>query len=324
MAMTKKQAAVWFRRESTTRTRSLLFHHDVILILVVSIMFCHQSTIDAFCSNGNPNPRHYCCGVGRKTDGNLLYQRPCQFQFHKKQHSLSTIHHTPTTKTVSLQGFFGGMFGGGDDAKGDEKDAVLVTYDIEQFDGNANDNDNDIDVKFESLSDYITNKWAMLFVTGTIPLTTPVRLSKNPTTSTKSTDRDDDDDDDDETVEDVAGCRLIFQKVDTGYKSSKEEDNATGGGGGDDGTGTGTTTSVDRNETKQGGVEIVVEKISSSSSLVTTPRSSVDAMSRRSLLRVRARRCEIDDDTMIKEMSEDIIVEELRKAIDVWKKERVV
>ena len=313
MAMTKKQAAVWFRRESTTRTRSL-FHHDVILILVVSIMFCHQSTIDAFCSNGNPNPnpRHYCCGIGRKTDGNLLYQRPCQFQFHKKQHSLSTIHHTPTTKTVSLQGFFGGMFGGGDDdAKGDEKDAVLVTYDIEQFDGNANDNANDIDVKFESLSDYITNKWAMLFVTGTIPLTTPVRLSKNPATSTKSsssnaTDRDDGD----KTVEDVAGCRLIFQKVDTGYKSSKEEDNATGGG--DDGTGTGTTTSVDRKETKQGGVEIVVEKISSS---LVTPRS---------LLRVRARRCEIDDDTMIKEMSEDIIVEELRKAIDVWKKERVV
>merc|ERR1712238_629460 len=54
-------------------------------------------------------------------------------------------------------------------------------------------------------------------------------------------------------------------------------------------------------EKKQGGVQIFVEKLSRS-------------------LRVRAVRCEIDDDTVIKEMSEEVIIRELQKAINVWKK----
>merc|ERR1712238_123395 len=55
-------------------------------------------------------------------------------------------------------------------------------------------------------------------------------------------------------------------------------------------------------EKKQGGVQIFVEKLSGS-------------------LQVRAVRCEIDDDTVIKEMSEEAIIRELQKAINVWKKE---
>jgi hypothetical protein len=62
------------------------------------------------------------------------------------------------------------------------------------------------------------------------------------------------------------------------------------------------TTTKKKDEKKQGGVEILVEKLSSSS------------------LQVRAKRCEIDDDTMIKEMSEEVIIQELKKAIGVWKK----
>ena len=287
--MTKKQAVVCFLREGA-RTRS--FHYEV-LILVVSILFCHQSAIDAFCIDWNQNHRH--C-AGRKSHGKF-YQRPCQFHY-----SLSTpvLSSTPT-KTSQLSGFFGGIFGGEDDLK-DEKEALLATYDIEQFDGN------DVDVKFESLSDYITNKWAMLFVTGDIPLTTPVRVLRNAASSEIESNKTDlDENSGAENVEDVAGCRLIFQKVDTNYKSKEEE--KTGSTTVDD-----RTTSSEREETKQGGVEILVEKISKLSP------SSDDA---RWSLRIRARRCEVDDDTMIKEMSEDMIVKELRKAIDIWKKERV-
>jgi hypothetical protein len=38
-------------------------------------------------------------------------------------------------------------------------------------------------------------------------------------------------------------------------------------------------------------------------------------------VRVRARRCNIDEDTVIKEMSEEAILNQLKKALDVWKKE---
>jgi hypothetical protein len=38
-------------------------------------------------------------------------------------------------------------------------------------------------------------------------------------------------------------------------------------------------------------------------------------------VKVQARRCDIDDDTMVKEMSEATIVKELNKAINTWKKD---
>ena len=54
---------------------------------------------------------------------------------------------------------------------------------------------------------------------------------------------------------------------------------------------------------KQGGVEVLVDKVDGD------------------LLQVRAQRCEIEEGTMIKEMSEATILKELQKAMDVWKKE---
>ena len=38
-------------------------------------------------------------------------------------------------------------------------------------------------------------------------------------------------------------------------------------------------------------------------------------------IQVRAKRCDFDEDTMLKEMSEETIIKELSKAIDVWKRE---
>ena len=51
---------------------------------------------------------------------------------------------------------------------------------------------------------------------------------------------------------------------------------------------------------KPGGVEILVEE---------------------QQLQVRVKRCETDEDTMIKEMSEETILKELKVALDVWKKD---
>merc|ERR1712194_715218 len=53
---------------------------------------------------------------------------------------------------------------------------------------------------------------------------------------------------------------------------------------------------------KEGGVEVLVEK--------TTDGA----------VRVRARRCNMDGKTIVKEMSEEVIVRSLKKALEVWEK----
>ena len=124
-----------------------------------------------------------------------------------------------------------------------------------------------------------------LFESKSIPLTTPVKVFKRSNAV----------DDSDESIAESASCKLVFQKVDTGYNDKDDEDdnNETEESKGD--------------EPKQGGVEITVQKLISKESHQS--------------LRVVARRCDIDEDTMIKEMSEQLILKELQKAIGVWKKE---
>ena len=173
-----------------------------------------------------------------------------------------------------MYSFLGGMFGG-NDPKSKEKDAILRTYDI---------NVDDKDVQFESLADYIQNNWVQLFVTGNIELTTPVQIQQVVLDTENA----------DDGVEAEASVRLLFQKIDTGYKSKKDEESETND---DEDSGS----SSKKEEPKQGGVEILVQKLANG-------------------LRIQARRCEIDDDTTIKEMSEETIVRELEMAIDVWKK----
>jgi hypothetical protein len=188
---------------------------------------------------------------------------------------------TPTTSTLLL-----GLWGGGSEIKHD--DVVLKTFDIS--DNNNKNNDNTL--AFDSLSDYIQNKWAPLFVTGNIPLTTPVVLESVVSTTTKE---------EEDAVEAVNGVRLLFQKVDRGYKSKEEEEN-------EEESSENSKENNDQNarEMSQGGVEILVEKLKGSGQL-----------------RVRARRCAIDEDTLIKEMSEETILRELRTAIEVWKKDTI-
>jgi hypothetical protein len=285
---------------------AILFRHDNILaIAIIGVIFCIQCyDQQSFVVNAFTGLHH----------NHRAYQGVTKLSPVPTVISSSTPTTPPTpTRTVSLQGFFGGMFGEAvvDQKKDEKKDKVLANYDVGTF--------KDVDVQFESLSDYIVNKWAPLFLSGNIKLTTDVELVKLPQDSNKA----------------VAGCQLIFKKIDTGYVSKSEEGegsyqrqtaatsttttttttegakgsyqspptttNATTTDNNNDDLKKKTTTKK-KDEKKQGGVEILVEKLSSSS------------------LQVRAKRCEIDDDTMIKEMSEEVIIQELKKAIGVWKK----
>ena len=125
-----------------------------------------------------------------------------------------------------------------------------------------------------SLSVYIQQS-AALFVTSGVGLTTPV--SVEPVVQSDAS---------------VSGARILFQKVDTGYDDKDDENEEE------------EETKPKKQEVKQGGVEVLVEKVGNGD-----------------LLQVRAQRCEIEEGTMIKEMSEATILKELQKAMDVWKKE---
>lgn len=265
--MTEKQTFVRLRREDI---RASSMRHKAVVL--VSMIVCHSYSIDAFCIH-RYHHRHPDCLT-------------TQSFFCEPVSPVSSSLSRPG-KGFALQGVFGGLFGGGDDET-DRENAVLATHDIGDFDGK------DLTVRFESISDFITNKWSALFVSGEISLTTPVSLTKSANTI------DENGNSDTETIEDSVSCRLIFQKVDSGFKS-KEEEKASEDG----------SASSEKQEASQGGIEISVQKISKTESPDDSERS----------LRVLARRCEIDEDTLIKEMSEEIIVKELQKAISIWKKD---
>jgi hypothetical protein len=57
---------------------------------------------------------------------------------------------------------------------------------------------------------------------------------------------------------------------------------------------------------KEGGVEVIVEQV-----VMRTESSTI---------RVRARRCNMDDSTIVKEMSEETILKSLVDAVKVWNK----
>jgi hypothetical protein len=226
---------------------------------------------------------------------------------------------TPSTTTTSttLSGLFGGMFGGSDKAtitNSHEKDAVLATYTIVDGSNNNNNNKNEDEIiqKQNSLLDYLTVKWVRLFEMGTIQLTTPVDFI-----TTKVWDPE-------EGVESVDGVQLLFKKrkVGSGYVKYNNKpmdvaqdavgvegvsrDNTNNNESDNDSSDGKTTTKKKKEEPKEGGIEILVERL---------------RKDQKEQLRVRARRCEVDEGTVIKEMSEETIINELSQAIDAWRKE---
>lgn len=102
-----------------------------------------------------------------------------------------------------------------------------------------------------------------------------------------------------------SGVRILFRPTNTGdrYKSATEErldeKTRTSGSSGAAKKGGATVLPMSK-ERKEGGVEVLVERTLSD------------------IVRVRARRCNIDDKTIVKEMSEDVIISSLKKAMDAW------
>ena len=267
--LTEQESTITITMNTTTTTLVALV---TFLSSSIPVLICQPSSIEAF----------------QYTSAPRNHQR--------KHHGPSTNTNTNTNakskskSVVELNGFLDGLFGGGGDSNGDDE-AVLATFDITK-----NVDAQNAGVRFESLSDYITQKWIRLFEDGTISLTTPVLVTKGGDASA----------DDASTT---ARCKLVFQKIDTGYKSNAEE-KATGGYTAPATTTTTTTTKLNpeekKKEPKQGGIEILVEQEN------TKEQPS---------LRVTARRCDVDENTIVKEMSEEVVVSELQKAIEIWKKE---
>lgn len=157
-----------------------------------------------------------------------------------------------------------------------------------------------LDSKYEQLRQYI-KQWSATYEgdrkgTG---LTTPVlvRKSRKPTSAFDGVIARD-------------GVRILFQTTNTGdrYKSASEEKtddkDRNRGGGGSTTPKKSSSAPVMTKARKEGGVEVLVEK--------TTDGN----------IRIRARRCNIDNKTIVKEMSENVIVKSLKKAVEAWVKAR--
>ena len=167
----------------------------------------------------------------------------------------------------------------------------------------AEDTDEGIlDSKYEQLRQYI-KQWSASYEgdrkgTG---LTTPVlvRKSRKPASTFDG-------------VISRDGVRILFQTTNTGdrYKSASEEKleekerNRGGGGGSGAPTKKSSSAPVMTKARKEGGVEVLVEKTTNGN------------------IRVRARRCNMDNKTIVKEMSEQVIVKSLKKAVEAWVKAR--
>mmetsp|Transcript_17197 Transcript_17197/g.26062 ORF Transcript_17197/g.26062 Transcript_17197/m.26062 type:complete len:210 (-) Transcript_17197:289-918(-) len=95
------------------------------------------------------------------------------------------------------------------------------------------------------------------------------------------------------------GVRILFQPSNTGmaYVSTTDEKRSA------QEKKEGDTTPKKKKPKSEGGIDILIEK---------TENKSLD---------IRARRCEIEEGTLIKEMSEEAIIAELKKAAKVWKQE---
>ena len=155
----------------------------------------------------------------------------------------------------------------------------------------------DVDVTFDELANYI-DEWSAQFENGAkgTGLTTPVSVVKPKVSSG-----------DGGSIVRSYNVRLEFKSTNTGsnYRSATEERELEQQNGqslnkkGPPGLKT-------LKQKKEGGVQINVE-------LVTSPEGEEQ-------VRVRARRCNMSDSTTVKELSEETIVKNLGKAVNVWSK----
>jgi len=166
----------------------------------------------------------------------------------------------------------------------------------------GNDTDEVVRVKYERLKEYIA-EWAdTMFVKKTTKtgLTTPVtvEISKRGASATSSS------------------VKILFKQTATGsgYKSRDEErvierqqDAATKSK--DDNTPKRVVTMAQQK--KEGGLEVIVEMMNVSSNDEGGDQGTMK-------LRVRGRRCNMDDNTVVKEKSEGVLLKKLKDGVQIW------
>ena len=140
----------------------------------------------------------------------------------------------------------------------------------------------DVSNNYASLVEYL-REWADLLAATGKGLTTPIRAIPVVDPVPKSG------------IQQSQGVQLLFLPTATGrnYVSRDEEKER----------GTETSSTAPRRMAKEGGIEIMVE------------------ITRDNKLRVRAKRCNYSNDTVVKEISEETILKRLRDGVDVWVKD---
>lgn len=149
---------------------------------------------------------------------------------------------------------------------------------------------------FEKLANYL-GEWSLVFDNGAkgTGLTTPVNVKPDTYLMNSSTTK--------------WSVRLEFKPTFTGsaYKSKDEERELERQGQTSPSSSTPNKKFKNTKQQKEGGIEVLVEKTFSNDSPVG--------------IRVRAKRCNMDDFTVIKELSEETILKRLQEAMVVWKKQ---
>lgn len=196
----------------------------------------------------------------------------------------------PTTSTTQLH-LFGNLFS-------TEEKEELLENELARFSHLVSSNENPT-TKFDSLSNMISS-WSKVFFTDDgkkkTGLTTPVTLVELEPPSRIEEEEGGSDDDDGEIVTNYSGVQLLFKKGTTGGRAAyQDKDDEKNNKEGD---------KKKEDTTKEGGVEVRVEQLSNGD------------------LQVIAKRCDFDEDTMIKEMSELTIIDSLKQAMVAWKKEQ--
>ena len=127
-------------------------------VSLVLICFVYQSQTDAFSFGA------------RSLSDNLVQQRQSS-GIDTTKSSVALVRTRQQRSRLILDGFLDGIFGSGDNDDTAE-DGVLSTITVGEFDEET------IQVRYDSLSDYITDKWMDLFESKSISLTTPVKVFK--------------------------------------------------------------------------------------------------------------------------------------------------
>ena len=149
--------------------------------------------------------------------------------------------------------------------------------------------------KYDSLAEFI-GEWSQMYEGGAkgTGLTTPLLVgpsSRKPSETENAVRR--------------SGVRMLFKQTNTGraYKSKDEEKEMEGDGPPAKSDGDAPAPPPKRKAKKEGGIEVLAEQTSSGD------------------LRVRARRCNMDINTVVKEISEETILKGLERGVKAWVKE---